>query len=305
MSDSQIPHLKENTELNVDAAHDFSDELDARVYTRQARPTAQVRLLVLHSTDGGDSEVNAPNQPVSVAKNNTLREARYLSFGSAPKPDGDGRTVSIHWLIGAENAGAEIYKIVPEEFVAYHAGGTDVDPADWTDFDTGKTYSGYDVNTVSIGIEVVGTSYEKTIGPKQQASIRRLVSDIAGRYPILKQSGHIFSHAALRCGNPDGTNWIKYALEAVNLISESIVVPYHVKMSGLVIVRSGPGVYYNEVGKVLLDGTTDFTVVAEAHTDHIFDTKRNRFDDVWMEFNDIKGLSGYVTRTAASHLPGE
>lgn len=178
---------------------DYSNRLDPNCFTsdRGGRP---VLVLVCHNTEGA-GEYNT-GQTAAEAQQHSDFEASYLASNAAQ--------VSIHWVVGEEECGAPIYKVVPEQYTAYHCGGEPGFPSQWKDPHTGNTYGGYGLNEVAIGIELVG-QHNESVGPNQLASLKNLVLDIVARYPILKEPGRIVAHAWLEGDRQDGRNWVAQA----------------------------------------------------------------------------------------------
>jgi len=175
---------------------DLSGQLDPNCYDTNRR---DVLAVICHNT-AGPSDFNPGSQALSDSA------AHYLTSND--------RQVSIHWVVGAEGAGAPIYRVVPEPDVAYHAGGTGGYPSHWADPDTGTLYGRYGLNQVSLGIELFGQPGE-TVGPNQLASLKALVLDIAGRYPKLRNPKRWESHANLEGDRTDGPNWRDHARQWV------------------------------------------------------------------------------------------
>jgi N-acetyl-anhydromuramyl-L-alanine amidase AmpD len=98
---------------------------------------------------------------------------------------GDGRMVSIHYIIGRE--AGQIIAMVPEENVANHA----------------ETR-----NNSSIGIELWRNTHQKGYTVWQYSALSQLVYDIMRRYgiPYMSVTGHGFSKASKR-GEPHGFDW--------------------------------------------------------------------------------------------------
>ena len=178
---------------------DLSGRLDPNCYT-QGRDGKPVLVLVCHNT-AGPHDFNPGNQALSDAA------AQYLTSND--------RQVSVHWVIGAEAAGAPVYRLVPEDSIAYHAGGTPPQfPSRWVNPDDGSVYGRYGLNEVSIGIELFGNEKDQ-VGPNQLAALKALVLDIVGRHPIIARPGHIVAHAELEGDRTDGKNWVNLARQWV------------------------------------------------------------------------------------------
>jgi len=191
---------------------DLQNQLDPNCYTSN-RGGHNVLALVVHNTSG-------PNDFNNWGQ--TEAQAVQLSNNAADYLAGNTRQVSVHWLIGGENSGAQIYKIVPESMTAYHAGGDPEAYSHWTNPDDGREYRSYELNQVSIGIEMFGQPTD-VVGPKQLAAARLLVADIVSRYPILKRPGHILSHMELEADRTDGPNWRDFARKVA--IGGAVIVP--------------------------------------------------------------------------------
>lgn len=103
--------------------------------------------------------------------------------------------VSPHYIIGR---GGTIYRLVPDEDIAYHAGVSRMPD--------GRT----NVNNFSIGIEVVETMSESP-SAAQYASLNSLIDYLAAKYPIK----HILGHSDIAPGrktDPWNFDWKKITL---------------------------------------------------------------------------------------------
>lgn len=89
--------------------------------------------------------------------------------------------VSAHYLVGRDGT---IYRLVRERDVAYHAGVSKMPPSS-----SGGKAGRTDVNTFSIGIEMVGTE-ESGYTDKQYVTLNALLEDIEGRHKIKNIVGH-------------------------------------------------------------------------------------------------------------------
>lgn len=266
---------------------DYSNRLDPDCYTK-GREGNSVLLLVCHNT-AGPSDRNFAGQDKNQAQKLSDQSAVYLTSNT--------RQVSIHWVVGAEAAGAPIYRVVPEESTAYHCGGSPPQfPSKWTNPDDGKSYGGYNLNLRAIGIELFGQPGD-ALGPNQAAALQTLIQDIVSRYPILKKPGHIVAHASLEGDRTDGRNWINQAIQwagsapaaasgGINLIpiSYQAIIP-----TGSATVRKGPGRSYDVVATLKADPDKQYKVDGEAHGELIGK------DDVWSHLAEV---NGFVTRTA-------
>ena len=191
---------------------DLSGQLDQNCYTVGRGAGNEVNLLVCHNTDG-PHDSNIPRQSRTDAQAMSDAAAKYLTSND--------RTVSVHWVVGAEACGAPLYRIVPETSTAYQCGGNPpAFPSRWINPGDGKVYGGYLLNQNSIGIEVVG-NHNETIGPNQQATLKALVTGIAQRYPVLKGQGRIVAHAHLEGDRQDGLNWEALAKEWVRAMNDN------------------------------------------------------------------------------------
>lgn len=262
---------------------DYSNKLNSDCYTSD-RGNHPVLALVCHNTEGkGESN---RGQTAAEAQQHSDFEASYLASNAAQ--------VSIHWVVGEEECGAPIYKIVPEEYTAYHCGGEPGFPSKWVNPDDSKVYGGYNLNQVAIGIELVG-QHDETVGPNQLASLKDLVQDIVSRYPVLKKPGHIVAHAELEGDRQDGRNWVKQTLEWVVGVDPATHPPVMTPLSYQVTipqyeatVRQGPGREYQIVTTLKPNPNKQYKVDGEAHGEQIND------DDVWSHLPDA---GGFVTRT--------
>ncbi|HEX2909391.1 MAG TPA: N-acetylmuramoyl-L-alanine amidase [Chloroflexia bacterium] len=268
---------------------DYSNRLDPNCYT-QGRQGSSVLVLVCHSTCGPDDR-NFPGQDPAVAQRLSDQAAAYLTSND--------RQVSIHWLVGAEACGAPIYRVVPEEHTAYHCGGTPPQfPSRWVNPTDGKEYGRFGLNLVSLGIELFGQAND-TVGPKQLSALQTLVQNIAGRYPVLGNNGHIVDHASLEGDRTDGKNWVTQArgfVGSAGAASSSAagfsVVPIQYMITipaGSATVRSGPGRSYSIITSLSADPQKIYHVDGEAHGEQIGN------DDVW---SHVAEAGGFVTRTA-------
>jgi N-acetyl-anhydromuramyl-L-alanine amidase AmpD len=75
-------------------------------------------------------------------------------------------------------------------------------------------------------------------------------------------------------------------------------VSYMASVPSVAMVRPGPGTSYNPGVKKAPGATKKFQVVGEAKGEAIRDTRRNRIDDTWAYFQNLDGISGFVTRAA-------
>lgn len=249
-------------------------------------------LLVCHNT-AGPNDNNSPNLPKAQAQTLSDAAAKYLTSND--------RTVSVHWVVGAEAAGAPIYKVVPEAGTAYHCGGNPPNyPSSWVNPEDNRTYGGYALNQVAVGIELFGHENDN-LGPNQLASLKALVLDIFSRYPILKQKGHIVAHKELEGDRQDGANWVKQAIEWVTGVNTDVPPPiidpikYKVTIPQVATVRKGPGRDYDVVATLKADPNKQYQVDGELHGDNI------NGDDVWSHLNDPTA-QGFVSRTALTIL---
>jgi hypothetical protein len=257
-----------------------------------------VLLLVCHNT-AGPRDNNAAGQPAEVGRQLSDFAARWLTFASG--------TPSAHYLVGAESIGAPLYKLIREGDTAYHAGGQPGTPSRWVNPDGGQTYRGFGVNQVSIGIELLGNTTER-VGPRQQATLQWLVEDLARRYPVFKQSGHIVAHGDIDTSRTDGRNWLQAAIgwatggtPGRNPMGgggrddiEIVDINYRARIPrGIATVRTGPGRGYPVVRSVSADPMRIYNVQGEAHGDLIGN------DDVWSR---VPELGGFITRTALQVL---
>lgn len=261
---------------------DYSNKLNSNCYTSD-RGGHQVLVLVCHNTEGkGESNTG---QSATDAQQRSDFEAQYLSNNPAQ--------VSIHYVVGEEECGAPIYRIVPENYTAYHCGGEPGFPSKWVNPEDNKEYGGYGLNQVAIGIELVG-QHNETVGPKQLASLKVLVQDIVSRYSILKKQGHIVAHKELEGDREDGVNWYKQAIEyaagepdaptpVIAPMSYQVTVPQFAAT-----VRKGPGRQYDVVATLNPDPNKQYHVDGEAHGEQISN------DDVWVHLPDA---GGFATRT--------
>ena len=280
---------------------DLSSKLDPNCYTqgREGKPTL---VLVCHNT-AGPNDNNSPTLDRGTAQTLSDAAARYLTSND--------RQVSVQWLVGAEACDAPIYRIVPDDSIAYHAGGSPPQyPSRWVNPDDGSVYGRYGLNQVSIGIELYGQVKDQ-IGPKQLASLKTLVEDIIHRYPNIGKPGHIVAHAALEGDRTDGLNWVDaakgwaaalaggrpIAAPAAAPASRTATVNYKVKVtSGKATVRSGPGRSFSVVGSLDAATGTVYQADSEAHGDAIPDSRQaSGSDDVWVH---LPTANGFVTRTA-------
>lgn len=263
---------------------DFSHSLNQNCFT-PGRDNHPVLLLVCHNT-AGPNDLNSATKAKAQALSDAA--ARYLSSND--------RQVSAHWLVGAENCGAPIYRIVPEGDTAHHCGGNPpAFPSSWKNPGDNKIYGGFGLNQVAIGIEVFG-QVKDTIGPKQEASLKTLVQDITRRYSTLKNPGHIVAHAELEGDRTDGLNWIKKALAWTNEGDDGDCIPLSYKVvvpRGQASVRTGPGRTFPITASLKADPNRQYQVDCEKHGELIGS------DDVW---SHIPELDGYVTRTALQIL---
>jgi hypothetical protein len=180
---------------------DLSLNLNKDCYTA-GPPNRDILMLCCHNT-AGPNDFNPPGQSFAQSLALSDTAARYLTSND--------RQASVHWLVGGEACNAPIYLIVPEKYTAYQCGGNPPQyPSKWTDPSTRTIYVGYDLNVVSIGIELLGQPGE-VVGPKQLASLKMLVRDILGRHPLLAQPERIVAHADLEGDRTDGKNWVAYA----------------------------------------------------------------------------------------------
>ncbi len=180
---------------------DYSSRVAANCFT-PGRGGQRVRVLIAHNT-GGPADRNYAGQPYQEARRISDNAANYLTSNT--------RQASVHWVVGAEAAGAPLYRVVPEANTAYHCGGNPPQfPSRWVEPGTGQAFSGFNLNQVSIGIELVGLENE-TPGPNQLGQLKTLVQEIVGRYPILKETGRIAAHATLEGDRRDGLNWVNQA----------------------------------------------------------------------------------------------
>ena len=269
---------------------DYSNRLNPDCYTK-GRDGKSVLVLVCHNT-AGPHDFNPGNQALSDAA------ALYLTSND--------RQVSIHWVVGAEAVGAPIYRVVPEDSIAYHAGGTPPQfPSRWVNPDDGLVYGRYGLNQVSIGIELFGNEKDQ-VGPNQQAALKALVLDIVSRFPVIARPGHIVAHAELEGDRTDGKNWVNLAKgwvsggatsASASAGLQTTPVSYQAKIRvGKATVRSGPGRSFSIITTLdATDGKT-YTVDGEAHGDAIPDSRQaSGSDDVWAH---LSAVNGFVTRTA-------
>jgi hypothetical protein len=195
---------------------DRSDNIDKKLCDPN-RSGMQVLLLVLHDTEGKDgtpdrNDLDLNLEDFQQREDDTIH---YLQSGSIA----DGRIVSAHYLIGPEKIGAKIYRLCPENAVAYHAGGTAEKPSSWiapnkTLFGGGKRINGTsEVNVISIGIERWGSHNETAVGPLQTQAMLELAVDIAHRYNLKPEQ--VMAHAGLNCGNTDGELLLAQVRQAI------------------------------------------------------------------------------------------
>lgn len=269
---------------------DCSNKLNSKCYTSD-RGGHPILLLVCHNTEG-KNESNT-GQSRAEAQQHSDFEAQYLTSNQ--------EEVSIHWVVGEEECDAPIYKIVPEQHTAYHCGGTPPKfVSKWVNPEDGKSYGGFNLNQVAIGIELVG-QHDETVGSKQLAALQALVLDIFSRYPILKRKGHIVAHKELEGDRQDGANWIKQAIEWVSGVDTDVPTPviellsYKVTIPQVATVRKGPGRDYDVITTLKADSTKQYQVDGEAHGDNI------NGDDVWSHLND-GSTKGFVSRSALTIL---
>lgn len=107
-----------------------------------------------------------------------------------------GYGVSAHYVIGREG---EIYRLVDEKNVAYHAGKSSL-----PDGRTG-------VNSCSIGIELV-CSFTEPINEQQMEALVKLTKDIQARYKIK----YVLRHSDIAPGrktDPWNFEWERYLLQ--------------------------------------------------------------------------------------------
>jgi hypothetical protein len=231
----------------MDFYRDLSGQLNPKCYTSD-RGGQSILLLVCHNTEGKNE--NNTGQDVATAQERSDFEAAFLADNTYE--------VSIHYVIGEEECNAPTYRVVPEEFTAYHCGGTPPQyPSSWTNPNSGQVYGGYNLNQVAIGIELVGQHYE-TVGPNQAASLKLLVEDLVSRYPILKEPGHIIAHASLEADRQDGRNWVDLARTWATEANQPPVItpsPLPTPVTNNVVVEPG-----------LVDGP-GFLAEAESHKD--------------------------------------
>ncbi len=276
---------------------DYSNRLNPNNFSK-GRDGHPVLVLVCHNTAGpNDTNTNDPTMSQSLSD----AAATYLTSND--------RQVSIHWVVGAEAAGAPIYRVVPETDIAYHCGGTPPQfPSHWVNPDDNVAYGRYGLNQVAIGIELFGQVKDQ-VGPNQLNSLKQLVQDIVTRFPLLAKPGHIVAHASLEGDRTDGLNWVEQAKSWVKSGSGYVagaaftVTPINYKVNLTVTkatVRSGPGRTYTIL--TTLDGTQNkaYQVTGEAHGDAIPDTRQpNGTDDVWAF---VQEANGFVTRTALKQV---
>ncbi len=195
--------------MTINFYKDLSNNLSPNGYT-QGRNGQSVLVAVVHNTSG-------PND----FNNTSPAEAQRLSDASANWLSAGG-AVSIHLLVGAENCGAPIYRIVPLNSTAYQAGGTiPFYPSSWTDPDTGTGYHTYGLNLVSVGIELFGQPGE-AVGPNQQRALKEVVLYLANAIPALKDPRRWVTHKSLEGDRQDGPNWINLAKGWLNEIGQRI-----------------------------------------------------------------------------------
>ena len=274
--------------MNIYADH--SHKLDPNCYTAD-RGGHPILLLVCHNTEG--KQESNTGQTRAEAQQHSDFEADYLTSNPAQ--------VSIHWVVGEEECDAPIYKIVPEEFTAYHCGGEPNFPSKWVNPDDGAAYGGYKLNQVAIGIELVG-QHSEVVGPKQLASLQALVQDIVSRNPILRKPGHIVAHKELEGDREDGVNWVKEAVEwTVEAMTGNpaveapapVITPLSYQVTVLqydATVRKGPSRQYEVITTLKADPNKQYHVDGEAHGELISN------DDVWSHLND-GSVQGFVSRT--------
>lgn len=262
---------------------DYSNKLNSDCYTSD-RGGHSVLLLVCHNTEG-KGEANT-GQSLTEAQQRSDFEAAYLASNPSQ--------VSIHWVVGEEECGAPIYRIVPEAYTAYHCGGEPNFPSKWVNPDDNREYGGYRLNQVAIGVELVG-QHTEVLGPNQLASLKALVQDIVSRYPIFKKPGHIVAHKELEGDREDGVNWVKQALEWAVGVDPATPSPVIIPLSYDVMipqyeanVRKGPGRAYDIVTTLKPDPSQKYHVDGEAHGDNI------NGDDVW---SHLPSAGGFVSRT--------
>lgn len=194
--------------MNIPIYADYQNRLNPTCY-EVGREGNEVLMLVCHST-AGPHDFNSLGQ--------TPAQGQALSDASAAYLANNPAQASVQWLVGAESCKAPIYYIVREKDTAYHCGGLEGAPSQWTDPTTGKHYSGIDNNRISIGIEVLGQPKD-VLGPNQLAALELLVKDIARRYQILQNPNRIIAHADIDINRTDGLNWRDLARKWVTQVA--------------------------------------------------------------------------------------
>ena len=99
------------------------------------------------------------------------------------------REVSSHYVVDRDG---DVYRLVAEDKRAWHAG-----VGSWRGED--------DVNSVSIGIEIVGR-HDKEISAAQYASLKKLLGELKRTYTI--PDSRVLTHSMVAYGNPN--RWHKF-----------------------------------------------------------------------------------------------
>ena len=110
---------------------------------------------------------------------------------------------SWHYLIDRDGT---TYKDVPEENVAWHCRATDRWRPDWV-HRACQWAAASDINTCTIGIELVSAAGTTPITPAQHAALRALAHDLSTRYGDLWYIGHGEVQTDRRTTEPDNLDW--------------------------------------------------------------------------------------------------
>ena len=110
---------------------------------------------------------------------------------------------SWHYLIDRDGT---IYQDVPEEAVAWHCRATDRWKPEWVQRGC-QWAAASDINTCTIGIELVSAAGTTPITDLQHVALRALAADLATRYGDLWYVGHGEVQTDRRTSEPDNLDW--------------------------------------------------------------------------------------------------
>lgn len=144
----------------------------------------------------GNWDANRPHGPLAVVMHKT-GYAHDTVEGVLSWFHNRRSTVSAHYLVGYDG---DVYEVVPPRYVAYHAGGSSRLTV------RGKTYANYQVNTVTIGIEVLGASGEP-YSEVQKRIVPELVAWLCEAYGISPDD--VVGHAGITPTKSDGMEYLE------------------------------------------------------------------------------------------------